>query len=401
MLQRHSEDMELAVSENPVHDASEYSDDNAGMILDDDSEKRASVHGDSSECTDDNAAMILDDDSEKPSLPDSPSVYFDEDVKATAENPDVVRVKRKAVVTIDPTPSTRKHVSRVDATTKAPKSILKKKRNIISEVTPAPMRPREEKQQSDWSSSDETDEPVPTGLPFVTPRVPSRLGRRMQAGDMDTPDCFLAKLEQVADSEPVSVSTGNVEDNDEEDDDVFEDPLNEELDMMQWDMAETQNETLDCALLIDTTQDEEHSLSPISRWPSVHDVFYGCYDEEEHVEYTTDDIATLHEFFFGPDGEDISAIPLVTPARATPHKHIRGTPVSAVRVLVLAFLVWQASLVVPNNSNEARRVTLSRRSTNIPSPRATFPFAKAMSDNMMLPHREPATFSKTWLSTVW
>ena len=171
MLQRHSKKLELESLEIAVDASSEYSEDDVGMIADEDSDRR--------------------------SLPSSPS-----SVHSVTEQPGPVKNsmeesqvqdRTNAGVMIDPTPSTNK--SRAASIATVPKSILKKKSNYVSEVTPATVSiPREAKQQSEVSSNsgEVIDSPLTTRLPFVTP-TPMR--------KREDRDGFLAKLNQVADGE--------------------------------------------------------------------------------------------------------------------------------------------------------------------------------------------------------
>jgi len=365
MLQRHSEDLELTATETPADASSEYSDDNCGVIF--------------------------DDDFESPPLSSSPLVHA------------VAGTKEKATVTIDPTPSTNKHVPRIGSETITPKSILKKTSSVAHEVTPAPVPAHETKKQveTETSSSDEMVELAETRLPFITP-TPGR-GRQTH----DKPAGFLAKLDQVADSH-----TCNAEYSEEDDEDVFEDPLNEEIDMYEPDIGESPNDTSVISLRNAVVKvDAVGAASPGSKWPSIHDVFYGLHDEDEHIECTSQDmhvftargaetmtmnpfLGTFHEFFFGPEGEfDVDSVPSLTPEISSRHRLFRGTSLSAARVVVVAFVLWQATLV-PNNKGIP--VPISKR----PGVRSSaLPFA--VDSKALFEEREQARRPQGWLSKLW
>ena len=326
---------------------------------------------------DDNAGMIPNDHFERQSLHNPPSAHELADATNAKENIDGSCAN--TVVMIDLAPHNSKSAPHVNLdSTSAPKSILKNgKHNLSREVTPAPITANGAKKSYESPSSNETndefDEPTKTRLPFITP-TPGR-GKQTR----DKADGFLAMLDKVADDE-TDCEGAAVANYESDNDDASEESLNECFDAFGSDLGEeNQNNDADSALLNAADKDLEHSLSPVSRWPSIHDAFYGLYDEKENVECTSEDmqdlcdtesptmspfLSILQEFFFGSDDhDDVDSISSRVPAISNRRKLIRGTYISTVRVLAFAFLLWQAAF--PNNK-EITQVTILRRPSNPP-----------------------------------
>lgn len=312
-----------------------------------DMEKRTDDYDDD----DDSAGMILDDDVETPSLPESPPSAAGaarEIMNSDESIDDHERAKAKsAVVTIDPMPLYTRHVPTVSSgtSTAAPKSILKKKSTLFREVTPAPLLAKEAKQHKEALSSDDfMDGP---SIPFVTPTLErGRQNRAKSAG-------FLTKLDQVTD---VAVDGGNTKQNgaeeEEEEDDVFEDPVNENVEEIFGLWGDRRDGDICNAL------------------PSV----------------TT---TILHD-------HDNDTIPSHIPKSA-----IRRKPFSAARILFVAFVLWQASLVPPNDKDGLLRRAIPRRSCAT----VALPFAndvKSGDTASLLAEQKQVVGPQSWLaSKLW
>jgi hypothetical protein len=344
MLRRHSEDMELVTSEKSVDLESAYSEDIAGIIVDDDHLVTSSLASPAAYVPDDNASE-----------------------KETFAN----------AVTWDPEVSKRDHVARVGSVVNVPGTISKQKRNAIPVVTPAPMV---------TAATIGADDQTTARLPFVTPtpvpakqdflarleRVADKDAESVQPGEHDQKkensgdllddavgyDFDRDSLKRVAEKGAEFVHRGQVYPNEEYDSDWFEDAIDSEFDT---DASATGSKSIHSVECVSTNAllGKEDSCVGRStpRWPSIHNAFYGLHDEAEHVECTLEEMQTLcfpaaptgifselHGFFFDPDDDTIPS--QVPSTRRTILRHSR---LSTVRFFAISFALWQASLI-PNSS---------------------------------------------------
>jgi hypothetical protein len=223
---------------------------------------------------------------------------------------------------------------------------------------------------------------ITTALPFVTP-TPVRAKQD-----------FLARLERVAGKDAESVQPGEHDQKEKNTGDLLEDATEYEFDRdalkRDSDMGAEfvyrgqvdQNEDYDSDWFADSIVSEFksnastagsnsiHSVECVSansllgkedpcvgssttRWPSIHNVFYGLHDDTEHVECTLEEMQTisfvaaptgnfseLHGFFFDPDDNTIqSQVP------STRRTVLRSSRLSTVQFFAIAFGLWQASLI--------------------------------------------------------
>jgi hypothetical protein len=154
------------------------------------------------------------------------------------------------------------------------------------------------------------------------------------------------------------VYRGQVDQNEEYDSDWFADSIVSEFDS---NVSATGSNSIHSVefVSVNALLGKEDALvgNSTTRWPSIHNVFYGLYDETEHVECTleevqtisfvaapTDNFSELHGFFFDPDDDTISS--QVPPTRRTV---LCSSRLSTVQFFAIAFGLWQASLI-PNGS---------------------------------------------------
>ena len=178
----------------------------------------------------------------------------------------------------------------------------------------------------------------------------------------------------------------------EDDEHIFEDPLNDERAMFHIDSGGNQTDSFNGSL-VDTVSKGERAVSPVSRWPSIHDVFYGIHDEEDCVDCSSEEmreisesekagsmfpiLAAFQEHFFGLEEDcDVDDIQANVEKTSTRPKPLRGSSLPIVRLFVAAFLLWQASLL-PNADNGIPLVISSRRSMS-GTHNATLPFSNDM-----------------------
>lgn len=390
-LRRHAEGIDKAALEKALDTPSSTSQDDLGMIPDDDQQGRTSLSFDrvtalkrgkyktlrtTERESDDWPAVDSNDAVTHPMSPeeeaetcdlqvsdkdDLPPIAYSDDVKAASNAPHVTpgsaaaRWSKTASSTDKPTSvngltsgfaagMTSRHVV---AQNKTVASVNIDKRTMVrfAAVTPTPA--------SVGRNQDKTP-----GKPFPTPPTPASRAPTpatpatsssplTPTSPASRPVALLARLERAVDKVSGPAPLGKDRVGNDCDNDEFQGALSYDFGGVNFSKK----------LLIDDKACNEYA---VSRWPSIHDVFFGLHDEAEHVPCTIDDMQNLpefetrrmnslllrlHEFFFGPDdGEDEEDTSSKAPLAMTRGTIPRRPFISAVRVFVIMFVLWQATL---------------------------------------------------------